>query len=192
MTAKKSVFETLSAINVNEHTNKKGGLTYLAWSFAWGELQKAYPDSSYEFMTPVFYQDRTCEVAVTVTVEGVTRVMVLPVMDYRNNAIVEPNSRDISDNRMRCLVKCIAMHGLGLYIYGGEELPGAEVEANQALVDKAVPELIKLIDAEDTAILQLWDELTRDEQMLCHKALNSKQKTALKALLFKVREVSET
>ena len=189
MTAKiKNVFETLSAINVNEHTKEKGGLTYLAWSFAWGELQKAYPDSSYEFMTPVWYQDRTCEVAVTVKVEGVTRVMVLPVMDYRNNAIVEPNARDISDNRMRCLVKCIAMHGLGLYIYGGEELPGAEVEANQALIDKAVPELIKLIEAEDPAILQVWDELSRDEQMLCHKALNSKQKTALKALLFKVRE----
>jgi len=81
-----------------------------------------------------------------------------------------------------------ALSGIPSVDDDGQMASIASQEANQDLIDKAVPELIKLIDAEDPAIIEAWDELTRDEQMLCHKALNSKQKTALKALLFKVRE----
>ena len=117
------IFKKLSAINVNEHVQKKMNLSYLSWAFAWGELQKAYPESSYIFHPVEFYPDASCEVSVSVTVENVTRDMFLPVMDHKNNAIKSPNARQISDAKMRCLVKCIAMFGLGLYIYAGEDLP---------------------------------------------------------------------
>ena len=109
-------------------------------------------------------------------------------MDYRNNAIVEPNARDISDTRMRCLVKAIAMHGLGLYIYAGEELPGPEVEANQEVVDKTTTEMIELIEADDPAFTVNWDELNREEQSMYWKLLNTKQKTGARGLIDRVRK----
>jgi len=124
----KEVWETLSAINVNEHTQDKGGLTYLSWAWAWGVLMEYYPDSQYEFDPPFIYANMTAEVWVTLTVKKgdkeISRKMWLPVMDYRNAAIVEPTARDISDTRMRCLTKALAMFGLGHYIYAGEDLPG--------------------------------------------------------------------
>ena len=192
MTNKKlTVFETLSAINVNDHTNEKGGLTYLPWSFAWGELQKAYPESSYEFLEPVWYQDRTCEVSVAVTVEGVTRSIPLPCMNYKNAAIVEPNARDISDTRMRCLVKAIALHGLGLYIYGGEDLPGAEVEANKKHADETYNAVLELITANDIALVQVWSECDRNLQSTVWKMLTTAQKATAKELLDSVRAKEE-
>ena len=71
------------------------------------------------------YPDGTREVRVSVTIEGLTHMMWLPVMNHTNNAISNPNARDVSDARMRCLVKAIALHGLGLYIYAGEDIPQA-------------------------------------------------------------------
>ncbi len=131
MTTKKPlaarVWETLSAINVNEHTEKKGNLTYLSWAWAWQTLMENYPNSLYEFEPPVNYDDGTAEVWVTVTItegeEAIFRRMWLPVMDHRNKAVANPDSRAISDTRMRCLVKCLAMFGLGHYIYAGEDVP---------------------------------------------------------------------
>lgn len=121
------VWDTLSAINVNDHTEKKGNLTYLSWAYAWQTLMEKYPNSMYEFKEPVFFADGTCEVWVTITVsegdEAIFREMWLPVMNHKNQAIAAPTSRDISDTRMRCLVKCMAMLGLGHYIYAGEDLP---------------------------------------------------------------------
>ncbi len=121
------VWETLSAINVNQHTEKKGNLTYLSWAWAWQTLMENYPNSLYEFEPPVFYDDGSAEVWVTVTVtedeESMFRRMWLPVMDSRNNAVKNPDARAISDTRMRCLTKALAMLGLGHYLYAGEDLP---------------------------------------------------------------------
>ena len=123
----KQVWETLSAINVNEHTEKKGSLTYLSWAWAWGTLMEHFPDAMYEFDEPKFYEDGSCEVKCTVIItveeQSMYRHMTLPVMDNRNNAVKNPDARGISDTRMRCLVKCLAMFGLGHYIYAGEDLP---------------------------------------------------------------------
>jgi hypothetical protein len=104
-----------------------------------------YPDSTYAFCPPIFLDNETCEVHVSVTVEGKTHSMFLPVMDNRNKSIANPSTRDISDARMRCLVKAIAMHGLGIYIYAGEDLPSAvqdaPIDSNQAAQLKALLEI---------------------------------------------------
>lgn len=123
----KKVWENLSAIDVNKHCEKKGSLTYLSWAWAWSTLMEYYPEATYSFDAPKFYEDGTCEVWVTVTIahgdEAMFREMWLPVMDNRNNAVKNPDARQISDTRMRALVKCLAMFGLGHYIYAGEDLP---------------------------------------------------------------------
>jgi hypothetical protein len=129
----KRAWETFSKLNVNEHTEKKGNLTYLSWTYAVQALMEHYPESTFEVYEPVRYGDGSVEVRVAVTLreagEEVTKVMWLPVMDNRNNAIKDPDARKISDSKMRCLVKCISLFGLGLYIYAGEDLPiGVEPE----------------------------------------------------------------
>ena len=123
MTNKQSVWATLSAIDCSDHVEQKGKLTYLSWAWAWQKLMENYPDSTYEYAEPSSLENGTVEVSVSVTVQGVTHSMWLPVMDNRNKSISNPTTRDISDARMRCLVKAIAMHGLGIYIYAGEDLP---------------------------------------------------------------------
>lgn len=130
---KTTIWESLSQIDCSKHTEKKGTLTYLSWAWAWGTLMKHYPTARYQFtdhkdingnITDVLiYSDGTVSVECTVTIEDLSRTISLPVMDHRNQAIQQPNSRQISDSKMRCLVKAIAMHGLGFYIYAGEDLP---------------------------------------------------------------------
>ena len=119
----KEVWDVLSKVDVSEHTDDKGGLTYLSWAWAWGTLMKHYPEAEYEIHEEKFFPDNSCEVGCTVIIKGKCRSMWLPVMDYRNNAIMNPDARKISDTKMRCLTKCISMWGLGHYIYAGEDLP---------------------------------------------------------------------
>ena len=123
-----NVWTTLSAIDVSKHIEKKGNLSYLSWAYAWGTLMTHYPNASYCYFEPNIDQNGTVEVEVELTVEDITRRMWLPVMDHRNKAIVNPTSRDVSDARMRCLVKCIALFGLGFSLYAGEDLPLAFVD----------------------------------------------------------------
>ena len=118
----KEVWDVLSKVDVSEHTDDKGGLTYLSWAWAWGTLMKHYPEAEYEIHEAKFFPDNSCEVGCTVTIKGESRYMWLPVMDFRNNAIMNPDARKISDTKMRCLTKCISMWGLGHYIYAGEDL----------------------------------------------------------------------
>ena len=126
----KSVFETLNEINVNDHIEKKGGLSYLSWVWAWGTLKKLYPDATYTVYEdatgiPYFTDGRTAWVKTGVTVQGQEYIERLPIMDYKNNAI--PLERVTSMNMntaiQRSITKAIARHGLGLYIYAGEDLP---------------------------------------------------------------------
>lgn len=156
-----NVFDTLMAVNVNGHTEKKnaGGvmLTYLSWPFAWSEVKLRYPDAYYEVVKfdglPYVYDPRTGYMVYTrVTIEGITHEMWLPVMDGANKAMKdEPytyttgygqNRRekiceaatmfDVNKTIMRCLVKNLAMFGLGLYIYAGEDLPVGSEEQEPA------------------------------------------------------------
>lgn len=134
-----NIFERLNSVNVNEHTEKKNGLTYLSWAWAWGEVKKAFPDANftiYERMTdygPVNYftDGRTCWVKTGLTINGLEHIEELPVMDFRNNSIPFENvkSTDVNKAIQRSLTKAAARHGLGLYIYAGEDLPEAEAVA---------------------------------------------------------------
>ena len=158
MESKKSVFDVLNAINVNGHTEVKEvsgtKLTYLSWSWAWAEVKKQYPDATYEIIKfngiPYAYDPITGFMVYTkVTIEGITHEMWLPVMDGQNRAMkaepyqiqtkyktitVAPATMfDVNKTIMRCLVKNLAMFGLGLYIYAGEDLPDTEA------VEQVVP-----------------------------------------------------
>lgn len=144
---KENYFTELNAINVTDKTEKKGQLTYLSWAWAWGELKKVHPDATYT----VYENDRgwnyhtdnsTCWVKVGVTVNGIEHIEYLPVMNYNNKAISleTVDSMDVNKAIQRALTKAIARHGLGLYIYAGEDLPDAEKAQAQEL-DKAKQKL---------------------------------------------------
>lgn len=143
-----SAWEKLSAIDCGGKIEKRGSLSYLSWAWAWGILLSHYPDSQHECLPDDRHEDGTVMVNCAVTVDGITRKMWLPVMDNRNNAITNPNARQISDARMRCLAKCIAMHGLGHYIYAGEDLPDAVAEAK--ITEEQSENLLQLMLQSDT------------------------------------------
>ena len=124
-------FVALSKINVNGHTEKKGKFTYLSWAFAVAEAMKADPQASWNFRDPMIFSDGTMMVQCDVIMFGKSIYMFLPVMNNTNKAIQNPNAFDVNSAMMRCLVKGIAAHGLGLYIYAGEDLPEEEKQAQQ-------------------------------------------------------------
>lgn len=168
------VFSNLNHINVNEHTKNKNGLTYLSWAWAWGEVKKEYPLADYEIKKfgeeekpYLFDKDLGYMVFTTVTIQGLTHEMWLPVMDNRNNAMTDHTQKitkfkkevtvqkatmfDINSAIMRCLTKNLAMHGLGLYIYAGEDLPqeppAKKVNKTQVkAIDSVVKSIAKLIN----------------------------------------------
>jgi len=141
------VWKTLSSVNVNEKTDKKMNLTYLSWAWAWGILMEHYPFATYTFDEEATSSNGTVMTNCTLTIGNLERSMFLPVMDYKNNSIANPTSRQVSDTRMRCLVKCMAMFGLGHYIYAGEELPDSKVDEAEA---KVVPVEVKKFKFEKT------------------------------------------
>lgn len=116
-------FKTLASIDVSKHIEKKAGLSYLSWAWAVDQLLRQDPQANWEFHEPMTFPGGTMMVSVTVTAFGKPVNMHLPVMDHRNKAIPEPDAFAINKAMMRCLVKAIACHGLGLYIYAGEDLP---------------------------------------------------------------------
>jgi hypothetical protein len=125
-----NIFKTLSSINVNSRVEKKNGLTYLSWAWAWAEVKKAYPDASYTIYENAdgwnyFTDGRTCWVKTGVTIKGLEHIEYLPVMDFKNKSIPldSVTSFDVNKAIQRSLTKACARHGLGLYIYAGEDLP---------------------------------------------------------------------
>jgi hypothetical protein len=142
MENKKTVFERLSAINVNEHVEKKDNLTYLSWAWAWSETKRACPDATYKILETEYDEALGFMCHTTVTIEGETLEMWLPVMDGKNKSMKKTaysystrfgdkqvdaaTTFDINKTLMRCLVKNLAMFGLGIYIYAGEDLPEGE------------------------------------------------------------------
>lgn len=139
MEEKNSVFKVLNSVNVNEHTEEKNGLTYLSWAWAWGFLKEHYPNSQYKIYENAdgwnyFTDGKTAWVKTGVTVEGMEYIEYLPIMDYKNKSIPLDNitSTDVNKTIQRSLTKCVARHGLGLYIYAGEDLPSDATKATKA------------------------------------------------------------
>lgn len=133
-----SHFEKLAAINVNDKLEKKNGLSYLSWAWAVDQLMRYDPAANWTFNEPTMFGD-TMMVSCTVTAFGKSVTMHLPVMDHRNKAIHNPDAFDVNKNMMRCLVKAIACHGLGLYVYAGEDLPLEEDETAAWAEEIAMP-----------------------------------------------------
>ena len=136
-----SIFETLNNINVNGNTETKNGLTYLSWAWAWAEVKKNYPNATYTVYENAqgwnYHTDgKTCWVKTGVTIDGLEHIEYLPVMDYKNNSIPadKVTSFDVNKAIQRSLTKACARHGLGLYIYAGEDLPEAEKNAPKPMI----------------------------------------------------------
>ena len=194
MSFAKEVWDTLSKIDVSGHVEKKDGLTYLSWAWAWGELKRHYPEATYvihqdEGGKPYIKDDIGYMCYVTVSIGEISYKMWLPVMNHKNKAMKsEPYTYkvwnkykkqyeeqrveaatmfDVNKTIMRCLVKCIAMFGLGHYIYAGEDLPQASEDkieppkeyagdgsGLQAVPESLLDDLTNLYQQEDD--LGLW------------------------------------
>lgn len=174
MENKKSVFERLSAINVNEHVEKKDDLKYLSWAWAWSETKKACPDATYKIGETEYDETLGFMCHTTVTIEGETLEMWLPVMDGKNKSMKKTpytyktrfgdktvdaaTTFDINKTIMRCLVKNLAMFGLGIYIYAGEDLPESDnVDTIGGTTTKEVKPIEKIILKKGTID---WDNVT--------------------------------
>ena len=153
MSSKQNVFETLNKIDVSQYTEKKGKFNYLSWSYAVRELLKVCPTATWEVHTfqgvdgtdqPYMKNGTGAYVQVSVNVDDVVRSQIHPVLDNRNQTIKEPNAFEINTSIQRCLAKAIALHGLGLYIFAGEDLPEPDA-LSQTQIDemKARAEKIK-------------------------------------------------
>lgn len=121
-------YERLRAINVSERIEKKNGLSYLSWAFAVDQLLQSDPSANWEYPPSLMYGE-TMMVFCAVTAFGKTMTAHLPVMNHMNKAIPNPNAFEVNTAMQRCLVKAIALHGIGLYIYAGEDLPGGSTES---------------------------------------------------------------
>lgn len=140
-------YPEIAAINVGEKTERKGNLTYLSWAWAVDQLLRLDPTATWEYKEPASFKE-TLMVFCSVTAFGKTMTSQLPVMDNRNKAIANPDAFQVNTAMQRCLAKAIALHGLGLYIYAGEDLPPDEGDVPMTNHDRE--RFIK--EAADTAI----------------------------------------
>lgn len=159
-------FAVLNAINVNGKTEQKGNLTYLSWAWAWGEVKKRFPDATYKIYENAegwnYHTDgKTCWVKTGVTVCGIENIEYLPVMDNRNNSIKleQVTSFDVNKAIQRSLTKAIGRHGLGLYIYAGEDLPEVDKDEKERQLDAAR----KLYEEDLAAVRELLASVTDAE-----------------------------
>lgn len=157
MEKKPTVFERLSAINVNDHVEKKSNLTYLSWAWAWSKTKTECPDATYKIGETTYDDALGFMCHTTVTIEGETLEMWLPVMDganksmkkteysyssrYGDKKVESATTFDINKTIMRCLVKNLAMFGLGIYIYAGEDLPEGETSVKPTAPSQPLKEM---------------------------------------------------
>jgi hypothetical protein len=182
----------LLKLNVNEHTEKKGNLTYLSWAWAWAEALKADPNAHFQVMMfgDKCYTDinGTYMVWVTVTLFNKPMTCQLPVMDHRNKAIIAPDAFAVNTAIMRCMTKALSLHGLGLYIYAGEDLP----ELDTGVIDAVVAAIKERYDAGDEAgMYGEWESITDNEvRIRVWDTLkpDSKVRSAIKAYKEKMKE----
>lgn len=164
-----NTFSALYAIDCSRHIEKKNGFSFLSWPFAVAELRNHCPDAVWEvkrFQNDEPFMMTSCGyfVEVAVTVNGITLSQIHPVLDYRNNPVKQPNAFDINTAIQRCLVKAIALHGLGLSIYAGEDVPPETKPSGKSQADKPVSKaqlseiqtLIKRSGADVNALCQYF------------------------------------
>ncbi|AMR84338.1 DUF1071 domain-containing protein [Bacillus thuringiensis] len=169
-------FKRMFGVNVNDKLDQKNGLSYLSWAWAWAETKKIDPvakqhvhyfpyEGNHDVQVPYLKTPHGFFVQVSVTIHGHTETEMLPVLDHRNKPIANPNAFEINKNQKRCLVKAIALHGLGLYVYAGEDIPeGAEggpktitEKSNQGSRNQDVEKLKKIVTAKKFALAKKKD-----------------------------------
>lgn len=181
-------FAQLNGVNVNGHTEKKNNLTYLSWAWAWGEIKKAFPESTYtiyENSDGWFYHTdgKTCWVKTGVTVNGIEHIEYLPVMDYKNKSIPadQVTSFDVNKAIQRSLTKACARHGLGLYIYAGEDLPEEEAANRPEIACHDCGAVIEGTTKKDGSRWAAEDIAAYSQQRFGRPLCTSCQKKAVKA-----------
>mgnify|MGYP001409074163 CR=1 FL=1 len=168
---KQTTFEKLSSINVNKYVEKKAGLTYLSWAYAWAETKKHCPDARYEILDTTYDEAIGFMCNTQVTIEGETLSMWLPVMDSKNQSmkkhkytyttrygekeVAGATTTDINKTIMRCLTKNLAMFGLGIYIYAGEDMPMEEEKVVSSKTPTASGKPTLTLDSDD------WKNVSR-------------------------------
>ena len=177
-------FLELRKINVNEHTEKKGKFTYLSWAWAVDQLLQQDPQATWTYGEPVYFAE-SLMVFCSVTAFGKTMTCQMPVINNQNKAIANPNAMDVNTAMMRCLVKCISLFGIGLYIYAGEDLPNEEVPDLTAEANLWVGSIMdcKSIDELKVTYGKAYAALSKDK-VAVEKIANAKdlQKGILMAL----------
>lgn len=167
-----SVFEVLNSVNCKEHTEKKGNLTYLSWAWAWAEVKKRFPEAFYTIYENAsgfnYHTDgRTCWVKTGVTINGLEHIEYLPVMDFNNRSIPvdKVTSFDVNKAIQRSLTKAAARHGLGLYIYAGEDLPEGEAAKVMDELGNAIEEVKAAKSLEDlTTIYHKYETKFKEDK----------------------------
>ena len=158
------IWNTLSKVDVSEYVEEKMNLSYLSWSRAWWLMMEHYPEATYEYHEGRKFDDGTVEVSVTITIGETSRMATLPVMDYKNKAIISPDARQINDNKQRCFVKAIAMFGLGIDLYRGmsDDLPDEEKDkasADKPKQEEPTAEVIELEVQETDEYTEAWADV---------------------------------
>lgn len=158
------IWNTLSKVDVSEYVEEKMNLSYLSWSRAWWLMMEHYPEATYEYHEGRKFDDGTVEVSVTITIGETSRMATLPVMDYKNKAIISPDARQINDNKQRCFVKAIAMFGLGIDLYRGmsDDLPDEEKDkasADKPKQEEPSAEVIELEVKEADEYTEAWADV---------------------------------
>lgn len=164
------IWGRLSKIDVSQYVEKKNSCNYLSWSNAWALMMANYPETTYKFGELVTFADGTAEVNCTVQIGAFTRSVWLPVMrGYSGKAVENPNARDISDAKMRCLVKCLALFGLGMYLYQGEDLPKEEAPATDQMGEstfiKLINQAVRFEVFRDESEFKNWVEIVTGSQL---------------------------
>ena len=185
-----NVFETLSKIDVGQFTEQKGQFTYLSWADAVNELLRVYPEATWEVVKnpdslPYFPCPAGAFVEVALTIEGITRTQVHPVLDFKTKAIKEPNAFDVNTAIQRCLAKAISLHGLGLYIYRGEDLPDIAYRFKPGEKEDIIKQVKDCLNnGDEVGLKQILDDYSGAEEKMAVWALfTSRERDSIKKLL---------
>jgi hypothetical protein len=177
-------YKELRKINVSQYIEKKNGLSYLSWSWALDQLLQLDNDATWEYLEPKQFGE-SLMVFCKVIAFGKSRTAQLPVMDFRNRAILNPNAYEVNTAMQRCLAKAISLHGIGLYIYAGEDLPIADqdvrVDNPLVLIAQEVMDQIKLGNIQSA--LERCEQLSQEDKLGIWSLFNGKTKLALKKYL---------
>lgn len=162
-------FAEIRAINVNQYVEKKGKFSYLSWAWAVDQILQLDPTATWDYKEPTNYSDGTMMVYCTVTAFNKSMTAQLPVMDNYNKPIPNPSAMQVNTAMQRCLAKSIALHGLGLYIYQGEDLP--DVEPEPVDIEPMIEAIMQAPDLESMKAVYIQKYKEVGENQIARKAL---------------------